>query len=129
MYGIYLLDCSNNKIYHNNLITHSMYIHNSSNTWDDGYPSGGNYWSDYPAALDTNGDGIGEQPYELLSVTNNINIDRYPRVNILVVSEFSNLLQNITVLTLLTVALIAMKLRSQNAKSSDLKPARNNHSY
>lgn len=128
MYGIYLLDCSNNKIYHNNLITHSMYIHNSSNTWDDGYPSGGNYWSDYPAALDTNGDGIGEQPYELLSVTNNINIDRYPRVNILVVSEFSNLLQNITVLTLLTVALIAMKLRSQNAKSSDLKPARNNHS-
>ena len=123
MYGIYLLDSSNNKIYHNNLITHRMYIYNSTNTWDDGYPSGGNYWSDYPPSRDTNGDGIGEQSYELLSTTNNTNIDRYPRVNILVVSEFSNLLQNITVLTLLTVTLIGIRLRSHNVKSSDPKRA------
>jgi parallel beta-helix repeat protein len=115
MYSIYLLDSSNNKIYHNNLITHRIYIYNSTNTWDDGYPSGGNYWSDYPASLDTNGDGIGEQPYELLSTTSNTNVDRYPRVNILVVSEFSNLLQNVAVLALLTVALVGIRRRSQRS--------------
>ena len=124
MYSIYLLDSSNNKIYHNNMITHRMYIYNSTNTWDDGYPSGGNYWSDYPASLDTNGDGIGEQPYELLSTTNNINVDRYPRVNILVVSEFSNLLQNIAFITLFTVVLTIVRLRFHSPKAADSNPAK-----
>jgi len=48
-FGIELYFSSNNKIYHNNFInnTSQVYSYQSINVWDDGYPSGGNYWSDY----------------------------------------------------------------------------------
>ena len=40
-----------NKFYHNNFVGNSenVYVTSSYNIqyWDDGYPSGGNYWSDY----------------------------------------------------------------------------------
>jgi len=53
-----------------------------ANVWDDGYPSGGNYWSDY-TGVDVKGgpdqdlpgsDGIGDTPY----VLDTNNRDRYP---------------------------------------------------
>jgi nitrous oxidase accessory protein NosD len=52
------------------------------NTWDDGYPSGGNYWSNYtgideysgPSQNETGSDGIGDTPY----VIDENNTDRYP---------------------------------------------------
>jgi hypothetical protein len=61
----------NNKVYHNNLIDNgdgsgqacSMWTF--ENEWDDGYPSGGNYWRDYNGT-DNDGDGIGDTPYEIL---------------------------------------------------------------
>jgi len=73
--GICLLSSSSNIIYHNNLInnTSQVYIENSLNVWDDGYPSGGNYWSNY-TGVDANGDGIGDTPY----VIDADNQDRYP---------------------------------------------------
>jgi len=43
------------------------------NVWDDGYPSGGNYWSDY-TGVDANSDGIGDTPYILDAQ----NVDNYP---------------------------------------------------
>ncbi len=47
--GIYLQDSSNNRIYYNNIIenTNQTYDNRSDNYWDNGYPSGGNYWSDF----------------------------------------------------------------------------------
>jgi hypothetical protein len=52
------------------------------NTWDDGYPSGGNYWGDYngtdfyhgPEQKWIDPDGIGDSPYVINDHTN----DNYP---------------------------------------------------
>ena len=54
----------------------------STNFWDDGYPVGGNYWSDYngtdlksgPYQNETGSDGIGDSPY----VIDANNTDMYP---------------------------------------------------
>jgi len=91
-YGIWLYDSSDNKIYHNNFVENTQHIYDSSiecpeyplsiNIWDDGYPSGGNYWSDYagadlcngPYQNETGSDGIGDSPY----VIDADNRDNYP---------------------------------------------------
>ena len=77
-YGIRLNSSSNNVIYHNNFVDNSQQVDSyaSTNVWDDGYPSGGNYWSDY-TGVDDNGDGIGDSPY----VIDIENIDHFPLMN------------------------------------------------
>jgi parallel beta-helix repeat protein len=78
-YGLYLAGGAN-TIYHNNIINNviPVYLYESGyiNVWDDGYPSGGNYWSDY-TDVDLNNDGIWDHPY-VIDVNNQ---DRYPLVN------------------------------------------------
>lgn len=73
--GIELYYFSDNTIYHNNFINNTIQAQaiNSVNIWDDGYPSGGNYWSDYTGVDEFNGpgqnisgsDGIGDTPYDI----------------------------------------------------------------
>jgi parallel beta-helix repeat protein len=67
------------KIYHNNFIENTdqatvMGDPRLPSSWDDGYPSGGNFWSDYSGVDNCSGpdqdicpdpDGIGDTPYEV----------------------------------------------------------------
>ena len=81
-FGVELFICTgggaNNKVYHNNFINNGdedgqAYVWGTANDWDDGYPSGGNYWSDYDGVDNYSGpyqnipgsDGIGDEPYEI----------------------------------------------------------------
>jgi parallel beta-helix repeat protein len=108
-YGIELASCSGNTLsgnnitanngtgiwlYHSsgNIILHNSFVNNtaravlltdvSNNTWDDGYPSGGNYWKDYngtdlengPYQNATGSDGIGDTAYVIAAN----NTDNYP---------------------------------------------------
>ena len=63
-----------NIIYHNNFINNTEHFYDEWNqTWDNGYPSGGNYWDDYTYSdtflginqNDTGSDGIGDTPYDI----------------------------------------------------------------
>jgi len=77
-YSVVLHSSSNNLICHNNFIYNPAYSYASVNTWDDGYPNGGNYWSDYeeryPDAQELDGSGIWDTPY----VIDSNNQDNYP---------------------------------------------------
>jgi len=110
-YGVCLAESSNNAIYENhivnnlndgivlrvsssnNTIYHNIFVNNWHQVdsekdfvsiWDDGYPSGGNYWSNYAGADEFSGpnqdqpgsDGIGDTPY----VIDEGNLDHYPLV-------------------------------------------------
>ncbi len=73
-----------NRVFHNNFVNNAnqAYSADSGNSWNDGYPSGGNYWSDYAGPDDMKGrnqdqpgsDGIGDYPYAVDPVT----LDDYP---------------------------------------------------
>ena len=80
----------NNRFYHNNFmynIWHQVRLAPAgyANVLDDGYPSGGNYWSDYtgddtysgPDQNLTASDGIGDTPY-IIDINNQ---DRYPLIS------------------------------------------------
>jgi parallel beta-helix repeat protein len=77
-HGIFLGGCSlNNRIFHNNFMNNTQQAvslgDGTVSNWDDGYPSGGNYWSDYngtdslkgPYQNLTGSDGVGDVPYEI----------------------------------------------------------------
>ncbi len=76
--GINLTSSVNNQIYHNIFWNNTEQAHDdtTNNFWDDGFPSGGNYWSDFDepgeGAYDNNtgpnqdevgSDGIVDDPY------------------------------------------------------------------
>ena len=71
------------KFFHNNFVNNGVnVIATSVNQFDEGYPSGGNYWSDYNGTdlhsasyqNETGSDGIGDTEYAI----DGNNTDRYP---------------------------------------------------
>jgi len=74
-----------NFVYHNNILNNTVQAFDDSpsqNLWDNGYPSGGNFWSDFAGVDNCSGpqqnicpspDGIGDTPY-----TFSFNTDHYP---------------------------------------------------
>ena len=83
--GIACYQCHGTVVYRNNFIDNRWQVSPGDSypiVLDDGYPSGGNYWSDYSgddmlsgSGQDLPGsDGIGDTPY----IVNPANVDRYP---------------------------------------------------
>jgi parallel beta-helix repeat protein len=91
--GIELEGSSGNSLFHNNIINNingTVTAGSWGNTWDNGYPSGGNYWSDYdgtdllcgPYQNTTSSyesDGIGDTSYNI----DENNQDNYPFMGML----------------------------------------------
>ena len=72
----------NVTLYHNNFINNRYPVYSQNrNIWDNGFPSGGNYWSDYktkyPNAHEIDSSGLWDTPY----VINSLNQDNYPFVH------------------------------------------------
>ena len=78
--GVFIRDSSNNTFFHNNFINNAQQVKSdgSPNKWDNEYPSGGNYWSDYrtryPSASENDNSGVWNTSY----VIDSNNTDRYP---------------------------------------------------
>ncbi len=83
--GLILNNTANIQVFHNNFLNNDLQAQDTNSTqnvWDNGYPSGGNFWSDYTGVDNCSGpqqnicpspDGIGDTPY-----TFNNNQDNYP---------------------------------------------------
>jgi parallel beta-helix repeat protein len=93
LYGIYLKYNSACHLYHNNFVNNTPYhaydvSTNPNSAWDDGYPSGGNFWDDYtgtdifqgPGQNISGSDGIGDTPYTNIAGDSS-NQDNYPLMN------------------------------------------------
>ncbi len=77
-------DSISTVIYHNNFINNTEKPEdNGGSSWDNGYPSGGNYWSDYKEPDEYSGpnqnqpgsDCIGDSSYSIDGVSS---VDKYP---------------------------------------------------
>lgn len=81
--GVELANSTNNTFYHNTFTNNPKHVKsdNQLNIWDNGYSSGGNYWSDYeskyPGASERENSGIWNKSY----IIEKNNTDRYPLVS------------------------------------------------
>ena len=128
--GIYSMWSGNNSISENiiadniwgidlrsrdNVIFHNIFLRNDwisdigYSTWDDGYPSGGNYWNDYdgtdlfngPYQNQSGSDGIGDTPYTFA-----LGMDRYPVIKPFAYWNYADLNHDLVV-DILDVVMVA----------------------
>jgi parallel beta-helix repeat protein len=86
-FGIYMVDANYSKVYGNDFFGNELHAYSNgiSNTFDSGYPAGGNYWDNYTGVDQKRGvnqdqpvsDGVGDSPYQFAEN----GLDRYPLVN------------------------------------------------
>ncbi|MBX5328617.1 hypothetical protein HM003_04610 [Candidatus Bathyarchaeota archaeon A05DMB-5] len=83
MYGVTLRLAGGNVLFHNDFVGNHWQFDvsdASANVWDDGFPSGGNFWSDflerYPNATEIDASGVWDTAYFM----NSGNVDLYPLV-------------------------------------------------
>lgn len=83
--GVFLKSSAPCFVYHNNFSRNFQQGQDTSvNQWDNGYPSGGNWWSDYTGVDNRSGpnqnmpgaDGFGDTPYQISGPVETK--DRYP---------------------------------------------------
>lgn len=77
-------------VHRNNFVSNAVQAYDdggAENSWDDGYPGGGNYWSDYTDGDNCSGpdqdvcpdpDGIGDTPY----IIDSDSMDNYPLIEL-----------------------------------------------
>jgi len=86
--GIMLFNVNGDTVYHNTIVGNAAQASDdaATNAWDNGYPSGGNYWGDYAGTDTMNGplqdqagpDGIGDTAYVIDANSQ----DNYPLMTI-----------------------------------------------
>jgi len=101
--GVWITESSHdNRIYHNNFLNNKYSVFGAEDAtyvtqWDNGYPSGGNYWSNYDGAdiysgvyqNETGSDGIGDTPYVFVVGNETLFTDKYPLMDtVSVIPEF-----------------------------------------
>ena len=112
--GIQLANSQHNEIFHNHLTnnTHQVNIEGVlDNSWDNDYPSGGNYWSDYKNrysnATELDDLGIWDTPY----VIDWNNQDNYP-----LIPEFSSWIILPLFLTATVLSLVVRRRTNRNSE-------------
>ncbi|MFZ7138638.1 MAG: NosD domain-containing protein [archaeon] len=111
-----------NVIFHNNFVDneYQLLLSEANATVDEGYLSGGNYWSDYDGEDEYSGadqdesgsDGIGDTPY----IIDEYNQDNYPlitQVDVTEIPEFSTW-TILPILSAITLAVIGKQKLKQN---------------
>jgi parallel beta-helix repeat protein len=96
------------------LATSSTYYNNS---WDDGYPSGGNYWSGYDGAdsfsgryqNETGADGTGDTPY----VISENNVDHYPLMQLYISGLMVTDLNRDGIINIIDISIVANAFKSR----------------
>jgi len=121
--GVKLTSSFNNSFCHNNFVDNTEQVNslNSTSVWDNGYPSGGNYWSDYLRkylnATEIDGSRIWDTPY----VIDEDNIDHYP-----LIPEFSSLIILPLLMTLTLLAALVQKKKSGKTHKTGSCPGQEN---